>query len=398
MKVLMVGERPKRDVDNGLENHIKNLLDNLQNTEDVDILFSSFLKSEIPWEKRTSLSFKISFDIPVRYLLSLSAFTRKFRPDILHVHGCSVSPYTYFQIFSPFDFKRVLTVHGITSQEAKGGNYGELPRMMSFLYELLEKYAYRRADRIIVLNNGKKKWISERHGKRIGDKTVVINNGVNMDTIAEISAIEGLREKQRSEIGVPNDSFVIFLAKGFVHCNGQEYLIRAMPDLVRSREDIKLVLAGDGPTMKPMKKLSEELGVASSIRFLGTIPNTEVLKQVFASDVMVLPSTRHGGVEEGFSIFLLESMAMGKPVVVTRVGGSLECIVDGQNGLLIPEEDSGAIVSSILRLHDDSELRERLGRRARTDVIERWTWQKNAESVHREYLKLISQDGSRTAT
>jgi len=388
MKILMVGERPKRDPDNGLENHIKNLLDNLRKQENIDVEFSSFIEDEIPWKKRTSISFKISFDMPIRYLFSLSMLAKRMRPDILHVQGCSISPYTYFLIFSPCDFERVLTVHGLTSKEARGGNYGELPRMLSFLYELLEKYSYRRADRIIVLNNGRKEWISETHGKGIGDKTVVINNGVDMANIAEISALEGLRGKQRYEIGIPDDSFVVFLAKGFVHCNGQEYLIRAMPELVRLRDDVRLVLAGDGPTKKPMMKLSEELGVASNISFLGTIPNSNVLKWIFASDAAVLPSTKHGGVEEGFSIFLLESMAMGKPVAATRVGGNLECIVDGQNGLLIPEKDSGAIASSVLMLHDDPGLRTRLGMRARRDVAEKWTWRKNAESVCHEYMTL----------
>jgi len=376
----------------------QNVLRTLGKMEDVDLGFSSFLDEEIPWKKRISIRFRISIDIPIRYLLSLSLLTKRFKPDILYVHGCSISPHTFFLILSPFNSKRVVTVHSIPSQEAKGGCYGVLPRMLSFLYELVEKLALSRADRIIVLNNGRKRWIHDRYGREVSEKSVVVNNGVDIENIERILTMDNLTEEQRKHICVPVGSFVVFLAKGFVPCNGQEFLIRAMPELLRARSDIRLVLAGDGSTKTQMVKLSEDLGVSSNVIFLGTIPNSEVLRTIVASDVVVLPSIRHGGVEEGFSIFILESMASGKPVVATRVGGNLECIIHQENGILIPEGDSAAIASAVLTLHNNPDVRKSLGERARNYVIEYWTWSRNVEKVHYEYKQLLSGDGSRRKT
>jgi hypothetical protein len=128
----MMGELPKKDPDSGLESHNLNVVKSLRQIDDLTLDFSSFLTEEISWSKRISLSFKLSINFPLKYLLSSSLRVRRFKPDILHVQGCVISPYIYFLLLSPFRSKRVITVHGISSQEARSGNYGEFPRMMSF--------------------------------------------------------------------------------------------------------------------------------------------------------------------------------------------------------------------------------------------------------------------------
>jgi hypothetical protein len=102
----MMGELPKKDPDSGLESHNLNVVKSLRQIDDLTLDFSSFLTEEISWSKRISLSFKLSINFPFRYLLYSSLRVRR--------------------------FKRVITVHGISSQEARSGNYGEFPRMMSF--------------------------------------------------------------------------------------------------------------------------------------------------------------------------------------------------------------------------------------------------------------------------
>ncbi len=391
MRVLMMGELPKKDPDSGLESHNLNVVKSLRQIDDLTLDFSSFLTEEISWSKRISLSFKLSINFPFRYLLSSSLRVRRFKPDILHVQGCVISPYIYFLLLSPFRSKRVITVHGISSQEARSGNYGEFPRMMSFYYRFVEKAAFRRADRIIAVNHLRKKWLIENYGPSIGKKTIVIQNGVDLTAVQRMLDSNGLRESTRSELGIPDGNYLIYLAKGFVPCNGQEYLIRAFAELTKARKDLNLALAGDGPSREQMLSLVEDLGVSDSVRFLGTIPNSESLKVLNSSDIVVLPSARVDGIEEGLSIFLLESMAMGKPVVATNVGGNPDCIRGRENGLLIPEKNVKAIGDSILELIEDSTLRERLGRNARKDIIDNWTWEKKVREIYEEYKRLLCE-------
>jgi len=105
--------------------------------------------------------------------------------------------------------------------------------------------------------------------------------------------------------------------------------------------------------------------------------------------MVVPPSARVDGIEEGVSMFLLESMAMGKPVVATNVSGNPDCIRGRENGLLIPEKNVKAIGDSILELIEDSTLGERFGRNARKEIIDNWTWEKKVREIYEEYKRLL---------
>ena len=95
--------------------------------------------------------------------------------------------------------------------------------------------------------------------------------------------------------------------------------------------------------------------------FLGYRADVEVIYA--ALDVMVMPS-RH----EGFGLAFVEAMAMGVPVVGTRVVGSVDAVQDGITGLLVPPDDPAALAAAILRLFDDPQLRRRLVEEARRRV------------------------------
>ncbi|MEO8018903.1 MAG: glycosyltransferase family 4 protein, partial [Pseudomonadota bacterium] len=68
---------------------------------------------------------------------------------------------------------------------------------------------------------------------------------------------------------------------------------------------------------------------------------------------------------EGFSNSIIEKMAVGLPVVVTRIGGNAEAVEDGSTGLVIPPQDLASLLNAIGKLHDDPELRSRFGVAAR---------------------------------
>jgi glycosyltransferase involved in cell wall biosynthesis len=90
---------------------------------------------------------------------------------------------------------------------------------------------------------------------------------------------------------------------------------------------------------------------------------------------------------ESFGIAALEAMAVGKPVVATRVGGIPEVVVDGQTGLLVPPEDEEALCAAMHRLLGDRDLQLRLGRAGRLRVVEYFT----ADRMSARYEEVLGE-------
>jgi glycosyltransferase involved in cell wall biosynthesis len=89
--------------------------------------------------------------------------------------------------------------------------------------------------------------------------------------------------------------------------------------------------------------------------------------------VFVMPAvTDWKGEQEGFGMVIVEAMAYGLPVVASRSGGIPDIIRDGENGLLVPERDVGALAAALARVLDDAALADRLGASARADVGDRF--------------------------
>jgi glycosyltransferase involved in cell wall biosynthesis len=135
--------------------------------------------------------------------------------------------------------------------------------------------------------------------------------------------------------------------------------VRALVDV----PDATMTLVGDGADRPALQALSSQLGVASRVRFLGARPRAEVLGLMASADAVVLTSAW-----ENFPHGLVEALAMGTPVVATRVGGVPEIVADGENGLLVPPGDPAAFAAAVNRFLGDAELRSRLAAAAAASV------------------------------
>jgi glycosyltransferase involved in cell wall biosynthesis len=119
------------------------------------------------------------------------------------------------------------------------------------------------------------------------------------------------------------------------------------------------------------------------VALLGGLPRAGVLAHLKNADVMVLPSIRlDSGKQEGIPVALMEGMAMELPVIASDISGIPELVVDGENGLLVPERDANALAAAIIELHQDPKFREQLGRRARKVVLADFDMFKSAQVLH----------------
>ncbi len=111
---------------------------------------------------------------------------------------------------------------------------------------------------------------------------------------------------------------------------------------------MELVIAGEGPERAAL----EAIGYA---RFLGPLPRARVLELLAAADAVLLSSAW-----ENFPHVLVEALAVGTPVITTRVGGVEEVVHDGENGLVVPPGDPAALAAAIARFFSSAELAARL--------------------------------------
>jgi glycosyltransferase involved in cell wall biosynthesis len=193
-------------------------------------------------------------------------------------------------------------------------------------------------------------------------------------------AIDSLSFSARYEIPGPYLLFVGRLASN----KGLLELTEAFVTLARSDRSAHLVVVGeDGGQRGPMEAKAKALGVSERVHVLGHVDDDTVLSAAYReARLTVLPSEY-----EAFGLVLLESLAVGTPVVASRVGGIPEFVEDGKAGLLVPPKSPTALAEAITRVWSDRDLARRLGEYGRDHVVPRYSWDALAErldSLYRE--------------
>lgn len=127
----------------------------------------------------------------------------------------------------------------------------------------------------------------------------------------------------------------------------------------------QLTIIGDGPLAEELRGRAASLGVERRVRFAGWLDRERVRAELAATDALIAPSeTAADGDVEGMPVVVMEAMASGLPVIGTDHSGIPEIVVDGVNGVIVPERDAAALASAIVRMADPS-FRIGCGQRSR---------------------------------
>ena len=131
--------------------------------------------------------------------------------------------------------------------------------------------------------------------------------------------------------------------------------------------------------------MSNELGIGEKVFFPGWIDKKEMSNYLNAADIYVSTSF-----SDGTSCSLLEAMACSLPVVVTNIEGNLEYITDGENGYLVPIQNSKILAKRLLGLLNNKSLRRKMGIRNQKITQEKADWDKNFTKLEELYMELVS--------
>lgn len=192
-------------------------------------------------------------------------------------------------------------------------------------------------------------------------KTQTVYNGVD----PSVFPARPHRQKVRQELGIPQGPVLVTIGR-LTEQKGHRYLLRAFPGLLSTWPQLCCVFVGEGELHDALHHLAIDLGVERACRFVGV--REDIADILAAADLFVLPS-----LSEGFPFVLLEALAMGRPVVASRVNGVPELIEDHKTGLLVPPRDPQALARAIRDMLSDPATASKLGAAGRALVQERFT-------------------------
>ena len=212
----------------------------------------------------------------------------------------------------------------------------------SMLRKMIERFVARHANKIVVPSEYLKK--------------VVIHWGVKEENIIVVyNSFEkpnfSLTKKEaRNKYNL--QGFSIITAGRLVPWKGFLGLIKAMPEIIKFNPSANLYILGDGPERESLEDESHKLRLKDKIFFTGRVSHLDVLGYFKGGDVFVLNTAY-----EGLSHVILESLAMGIPIVTTNIGGNPEVIREGVDGLLFPPNNGNELLGAIQKLIQDENLR-----------------------------------------
>jgi len=300
-------------------------------------------------------------------ILSKALFSKSIRElDIINVVCARGGPAAFF-------LRAILRKPVVLTIEMINEDNGSFVEKAIYLFQ---RWTYRlNFDRIICWSTYYQKYL-EKWG--IDPKKVsIIPGGINLDRYSLSVSGEEIRKK------FPADCCLIVFAKPLYTYNRKmaQLLLRAI-SLVKS--DVRL-LVGDGEERPLLEKTIEELNLQKQVTFMPVVPITEIPKYIAASDIIVLPYTYSATTSRS----LLESLAMGKPIITTFAGEVSKVVVDQKNALLVQPEPA-EIAKAIASLSKDKNLRQKLGREARILVEKDYSIQKTAEKTIDQFKLAIT--------
>lgn len=184
------------------------------------------------------------------------------------------------------------------------------------------------------------------------------------------------------------DGFVLGVVSRLASQKGHKFLLQAMTEVTRRFPNTKLLIVGSGPLEKELRVQIQSLHISKNVIFKGEITNK--VPEIMASlDVLIQPSLYEGG----GPTTVLEAMAIGLPVVGTRVGGMPESIINGKTGFLVPPKDPQALAKAIIKLLANEKRAKAMGAEGRRTILKgRYllpTYLKNMKSLYMRLTKSL---------
>jgi glycosyltransferase involved in cell wall biosynthesis len=285
------------------------------------------------------------------FLFCLAVYLIKNRRHVSLIHTFQIGYTSFVSILISILLKKPSIM-----KLASSGWGGDIQRAKKTSFGRIFLFMAKKASRIITLSATIEQELMEE--KVDSSRLCLIHNGVDLIKFREIEGKGRLRNK----LGITDKRTIIYTGRLSPE-KGVDFLIRGFSKLDKNL-NCQMIIIADGPERKSIVQLVDQYQLSKSVILLKGVD--EVADYLNASNIFVLPSRF-----EGLSNSLLEAMACGLPVISTMVGGSIDIIEDGINGLLIDVDNEEQLIQAMTHILNDSTMAATMGRNARK-VIEKY--------------------------
>lgn len=240
-----------------------------------------------------------------------------------------------------------------------------------FPFNLLMRRIGSTVDVLTYLGEFTRKAISKGLSEKAQHSMVKIAPGIDVEHFIPTDASE-----LRKTLGLSDKKVIVSVGR-LVHRKGQDYLIEAMPEILKSVPQAHLLLVGEGPYREHLEKLVTQHKLERSVTFIGRIQYKELPTYICAGDIFAMPSrSRLMGLEvEGLGIVYLEASACGLPVLAGNSGGAPDAVVHNETGLVVNGTDAQDIAAAAVELLVNVESSKKMGIAGRKWIVDNWRWE-----------------------
>jgi len=272
--------------------------------------------------------------------------SKNFHYHVINFHQ-PLSAYGILKSPQSDKISKIYTCHSLSFEEYKSRNPNRQRFIDKLFYPLniigrkyFESSVLKKSDFIVVLSHYTADRLYKVHGIP-PHKIIVIPGGVDLRRFRPSNN----KAQLRVSLGLPKDLLILLTVRNLVPRMGLENLITAFKMVLSHRQDLLLIICGEGPLELALEKHARSLGIAESIRFTGHIPESKLPRFYQMADFFILPTREL----EGFGLVTVEALASGLPVLGTPVGATKEILTKLGPQYLFDDATAHSIAAGILR-------------------------------------------------
>lgn len=308
------------------------------------------------------------------------------RPDILHAHSPALNGMAALRMAKKYRLPLVYECRAFWEDAAVDHGTTAEGSLRYRITKALETYVFKNADAVTTICEGLRNDII---GRGIpAEKITVIPNAVDIEKFSFGDVAEPALLDQLGLTG----KIVLGFIGSFYAYEGLLLLLDALPEIVRQRPDVRLLLVGGGPQQAQIQQKIQALGLAGWVVMPGRVPHDQVQRYYNLVDIFVYPRLSMRLTDLVTPLKPLEAMAQGRLLVASDVGGHHELIEDRRTGYLFRAGDQAALASTVLNALADKSHWDDIRRAGRHYVEQIRNWQTSVARYQAVYAGLI-RDG-----